>query len=98
MNMVIITKDSPPDVIFINSVGNGEIGSSPVGTWWFDGIGQDAILQDGHEYWTAESVNLNQWDPGEILAGWIRMTPHPVEFHVFTPNGATGYLPVAPTW
>jgi heme/copper-type cytochrome/quinol oxidase subunit 2 len=87
LNIVIITKDDPPPTIFIKSVGDGEIGSSPVGTWYFEGIHQD-------ESWTDESVNLNQWDPGEFLYGWMEMIPHPTEFHVFTPNGATGYLPV----
>ena len=87
LNMVIITQDSPPPTIYINSVGNGVIESSPVGTWDFEGIHQD-------ESWTDEIVNLNQWDPGEFLYGWMEMTPHPTEFHVFTPNGATGYLPI----
>jgi len=87
LNMVIITQDLPPPTIYINNIGNGVIGSSPVGTWRFDGIHRDESDHD-------ELVNLNEWDPGEFLYGWISMTPHPTEFHVFTPNGATDYLPV----
>jgi len=92
LNMVIITKDSPPSVIFIDSVGTGEIGSSSVGTWWFEGIYRSDDLS-----WTTEKVNLNQWDPGEFVAGWIKMNTHPVGFYVFTPNGATGSRIVLPT-
>jgi len=87
LNMVIITQDLPPPTIYINNIGNGVIGSSPVGTWRFDGIHRDESDRD-------ELVNLNEWDPGEFLYGWVSMTPHPTEFHVFTPNGATDYLPV----
>ena len=95
LNMVIIT-DGSPSVIFIDRTGSGMPGT---GTWvWKNEIAQAAILKDGVEYWTVEKFNIGQWDPGEIMAGWTDTTPwHPVEFHVFTPNGATGYLPVDPT-
>ena len=98
LNMVIIT-DGSPSVIFIKSTGNGDnTGPSPVGTWvWKKEIAQAVILQNPKEYWTNETFNIEQWDPGEIMAGWMKMTPHPVGFYVFTPNGATGYLPVDPT-
>jgi archaellum component FlaG (FlaF/FlaG flagellin family) len=98
LNMVIIT-DGSPSVIFIKSTGDGDnTGSSPDGTWvWKNEIGQAVILENPTEYWTVEKYNIGKWDPGEIMAGWMKMTPHPVEFHVFTPNGATGYLPVDPT-
>ena len=92
LNMVIITKDSPPSVIFIYSTGTGEIGSSSVGTWWFEGIYQKDDLS-----WTKENINLDQWDPGEFVAGWIKMNTHPDGFYVFTRNGATGSLTVSPT-
>jgi len=38
MNMIIITQDEQRPTIYINSIGDGLIGSSPVGTWWTDGI------------------------------------------------------------
>jgi len=82
MNMVIITQDTPP-TIYINSIGDGKIGSSPVGTWWTDGIWR------GLEPWPPEVINPNQWDPGEFLFVWIReIVPHPVGYYIFTPDGA----------
>ena len=92
LNMVIIT-DGSPSVILSN--GTGMPGT---GTWvWKKEIAQAVILQNPKEYWTNETFNIEQWDPGEIMAGWIDTTPNPVEFHVFTRNGATGYLPVDQT-
>jgi archaellum component FlaF (FlaF/FlaG flagellin family) len=94
LNMVIIT-DGSPSVFFIDRTGSGAPGT---GTWvWKKEIAQVAILKDGSEYWIEETFNIDQWDPGEIMAGWTDTTLHPVEFHVFTPNGATGSLPVDPT-
>jgi archaellum component FlaG (FlaF/FlaG flagellin family) len=96
LNMVIITDGSPSVILSIDSTGVGKPGT---GTWvWKKDIAQAVILENPTEYWTVEKFNIGQWDPGEIMAGWINTTPqHPVEFHVFTPNGATGYLPVDPT-
>ena len=93
LNMVIIT-DGSPSVILSN--GSGVAGT---GTWnWKEEIAQAVILENPTEYWTGEKFNKKQWDPGEIMAGWTATTPrNPVEFHVFTRNGATGSLPVDQT-
>jgi len=88
MNMIIITQDAQRPTIYINRIGDGRIGSSPVGTWWTDGI------WGGGPPWPPEVVNPNQWDPGEFLYVWMQMTPHPLEFYVFTPNGATGQVTI----
>jgi len=82
MNMVIITQGTPP-TIYINSIGDGIIGSSPVGTWWTDGI------WGGGPPWPPEVVNPKQWDPGEFLYVWIKeIDPLPVGYYIFTPDGA----------
>jgi archaellum component FlaG (FlaF/FlaG flagellin family) len=86
LGFVLIGQDVPPSAINIISTGNGLIGSSPIGTWYFEGI-------YGDESGGAQDVT-NVWDPGEFVYGWFSTAPHPVEFHAFTPNGATGYLPV----
>jgi archaellin len=87
MNMIIITQDAQRPTIYINKIGDGRIGSSPVGTWWTDGIFSDLS-------WHAEVINPNQWDPGEFLYVWIQTNPHPLEYYVFTPNGATGQVTI----
>jgi archaellin len=88
MNMIIITQDAQRPTIYINRIGDGENGSSPVGTWRTDGIWA------GLWPWPPEVVNPNQWDPGEYLYVWIQTNPHPLEFYVFTPNGATGQVTI----
>ena len=94
LNMVIIT-DGSPSVVFIDRTDGGLPGS---GSWHYKGeIAQAVILENPTEYWTDEKFNIGQWDPGEIMAGWVKTTPNPVEFHVFTRNGATGSLPVDQT-
>jgi len=82
MNMIIITQDEQRPTIYINSIGDGLIGSSPVGTWWTDGIWRAGPP------WQPEVINPNQWDPGEFLYVWMQMTPHPVGYYIFTPDGA----------
>jgi flagellar protein FlaF len=82
---IIVIIQNQPYACFINTIGDGWNWDNPVGTWEYDGIHQDEIGTD-------ETVNLNQWDPGEYLYGWIALTPHPYEFWAFTPNGATSSL------
>jgi hypothetical protein len=82
MNMVIITQDAQQPTIYINSIWDGPIQSSPVGTWWTDGIWA------GLDPWPSEVINKGQWDPGEFLYVWMQMPPHPVGYYIFTPDGA----------
>jgi archaellum component FlaF (FlaF/FlaG flagellin family) len=75
LNMVIMTTP-PYSPDYINGYATGD--------WQLLGIYQD---QYGH----GELVNPNLWDPGEYVAGYICMDPHPTDLYVFTPNGAIGY-------